>query len=119
MKNKNTIPDDYFDNQDFLVEDLDESLMSGVLGKNPSPEQLLKYYFCTFITNLIDQKNLSLSNVMELTNIDASDISRIKNHHIDRFTIDRLMKIYTMLDTQHGVSTVLNAASKIISSIPA
>lgn len=48
--------------------------------------------------SFIDKKELSLSDVQRLTDVNASDISRIKN------------KIYSLLDTQHGVGAVLESA---------
>jgi predicted XRE-type DNA-binding protein len=115
MKTKNNIPDDYFDNQEFIVSDIDENLIIGILGKNPSSDQMLKFLFCTYISKIKDQKKMSLTQVESLTNINASDVSRIKNHHIDRFTIDRLMKICSLIDNPQGVGKVLSAAGEQMS----
>ncbi|MDH4466591.1 MAG: XRE family transcriptional regulator [Bacteriovoracaceae bacterium] len=118
-KKKNTIPNDYFDNKEFIVDEIDEDLVAGVLGKNPSADQLLKFEFCTYISQLIDRKGMSLTDVEKATGVNPSDVSRIKNHHLDRFTIDRLIKIYSTLDTQHGVSAVLKSVIKKIGKISA
>ncbi len=119
MKKKNTIPDDYFDGQEFLESEVDENLVLGVLGKNPSADQMLKFELCTYITQFIDKKGMSLTDVEEATGVNPSDISRIKNHHLDRFTIDRLIKVYALLDTQHGVGSVLKSAGEKIKKISA
>ena len=119
MQKKNILPDDYFENQEFLVDEVDEGLILGVLGKNPSSDQLLKFELCTYISQLIDKKGMSLTDVEKITAVNPSDVSRIKNHHLDRFTIDRLIKIYSMLDTQHGVGAVLESASEKIRKISA
>jgi hypothetical protein len=103
MKKKIEIPDDYFDEQEFLVDEVDEELVLGILGKNPTADQLLKYELCTYIARLIDKRGMSL----------------IKNHHLDRFTIDRLIKIYGLLDTQQGVGDVLKSASMKIGRMTA
>ena len=118
-RKKNAIPDDYFDNQEFIVDDIDEDLVVGILGKNLSADQLLKFEFCTYIAQLIDRKGMSLTDVEKVTGVNPSDISRIKNHHLDRFTIDRLIKIYSNLDTQHGVSAVLKSVVKKIGKMSA
>ncbi len=110
MSKKNLISEDYFSDQEFVIDEIDEDFVLGVLGKNPSADQLLKFELCSYIAQFIDKKGLSLSDVQRLTDVNASDISRIKNHHLDRFTIDRLIKIYSMLDTQHGVGAVLESA---------
>jgi predicted XRE-type DNA-binding protein len=119
MKKKIELPDDYFNDQEFIADEIDEDLVVGVLGKNPSADQLLKFELCTYIAQLIDKKGLSLTDVEKVTGVNPSDVSRIKNHHLDRFTIDRLIKIYSMLDTQHGVGAVLASAGKKIRRIPA
>lgn len=110
MSKKNLISEDYFSDQEFVIDEIDEDFVLGVLGKNPSADQLLKFELCSYIAQFIDKKGLSLSDVQRLTDVNASDISRIKNHHLDRFTIDRLIKIYSLLDTQHGVGAVLESA---------
>jgi predicted XRE-type DNA-binding protein len=118
-KKKNAIPDGYFDNQGFIIDEIDEDLVVGILGKNPSADQLLKFEFCTYISQLIDRKGMSLTDVEKVTGVNPSDVSRIKNHHLDRFTIDRLVKIYGTLDTQHGVSAVLKSVSEKIGKMSA
>jgi predicted XRE-type DNA-binding protein len=119
MKKKNDIPDDYFSDQEFVIDEIDEELVLGVLGKNPSADQLLKFELCSYIAQFIDKKGMSLTDVEKITAVNPSDVSRIKNHHLDRFTIDRLIKIYSMLDTQHGVGAVLESAGEKIRKISA
>jgi predicted XRE-type DNA-binding protein len=119
MKKTKELPDSYFDDQEFLIDEIDEDKVLGILGKNPSADQLLKFELCTYISCYINSKGLSLSDVQKLTGINSSDISRIKNHHLDRFTIDKLIKIYTLLDTQHGIGAVLASAGEKISRISA
>lgn len=119
MKKTKELPDSYFDDQEFLVDEINEETILGVLGKNPSADQLLKFEICSYIGSFINSKGLSLSEVQKLTGINSSDISRIKNHHLDRFTIDKLIKIYTLLDTQHGVGAVLTSAGEKIKRISA
>lgn len=116
---KKMIPDAYFDDQEFLLGKIDDDLVIGIIGKKPSLDQYIKYLFCTFITQHIDQKQLSLTDVEQITDINVSDISRIKNNHIDRFTIDRLVQIYCKLDSNKGLGQVLRLISDRISSIPA
>jgi predicted XRE-type DNA-binding protein len=87
MKKKIDIPDDYFENQEFVVDELDEDFVLGILGPTPSADQILKFELCTYISHLIDKKSLSLTDAEKITGVNPSDISRIKNHHLDRFTI--------------------------------
>ncbi len=119
MKKVKELPDSYFDDQEFVVDEIDESLVLGVLGKNPSADQLIKFEICSYIGSFIDNKGLSLSEVQDITGINSSDISRIKNHHLDRFTIDKLIKIYSLIDSQHAVGAILASASEKVSKISA
>lgn len=119
MKKSKKIPDNYFDDQEFSVTETNDDLIIGILGKNPSADQLLKFEICSFIGNYIDSNGLSLSDVQKLTGINSSDISRIKNHHLERFTIDKLIKIYALLDSHHAVAPILASAGKKISKISA
>ena len=114
MKRKTKIPDAYFDDQEFLVNDIDETIVIGILGKNPSADQLLKFELCTYISAFITKNALSLSDVEGQIGVNPSEISRIKNHHLERFTIDRLMKIYAALDSGPALAKVLESASEKI-----
>jgi predicted XRE-type DNA-binding protein len=119
MSMRKELPDSYFEDQEFLIDEIDEEKVLGILGKNPSADQLLKFELCTYIGNYINSQGLSLSEVQKLTGINSSDVSRIKNHHLERFTIDKLIKIYTLLDTQNGIGAVLSSAGEKISRISA
>lgn len=103
MAKKNKIPDEYFDQEGFLVEESeasdDDPNIIGILGPKASTEQIIKYELCTSISAIIKKRKLSYPEVEKITGINASDISRIINHHLDRFTIDRLIKIHNMMDS--------------------
>ena len=119
VKKTKSIPNKYFEDQDFEVDDIDENLILGILGKNPSPDQILKFELCSHIAEFIDSKGYSLSKVKQLTGVNPSDISRIKNHHLERFTIDKLIKISTLLDNKAGVGQVLSKVGEKISKLSA
>jgi hypothetical protein len=72
------LPEIYFDNLEFLLQGVDGNTVLGILGKNPSAAQILKFEICKHIDNFIDSKGLSLSEVQKLTGINSSDISCIK-----------------------------------------
>ena len=97
MKNKNNIPDSYFDNEEFLLENLNEDDITGILGPNASADQVLKYELCRIISFCIREKEYSNSEAGNITGQDPSDISRLLNFHIDRFTLERLMKVLAAL----------------------
>ena len=114
QKKNINIPEEYFKNQEFLVDNIADDLILGILGKDPSPEQMVKFELCNHIVNIIDARSLTLSEVQEITHINSSDISRIKNYHLDRFTIDRLIRICFCLGQKQDVSQALiNASDRI------
>ena len=119
MRKKIEISDDYFENQEFAVDELDDDLVLGILGPHPSADQVLKFELCTYISHLIDKKGLSLTEAEKITGVNPSDISRIKNHHLERFTIDRLIRIYSCLDTGKSIGAVLKSASEKIGKLSA
>lgn len=103
MKKKIDIDDSYFDEEEFLIDDFDESKILGVLGPRASSEQILKYELCRQISLRIRDRSLSNHAAGKITGCDASDISRLNNFHIHRFTIDRLIKIFSSLENSSNV----------------
>ena len=103
MKNKISLPDSYFEEEQYIVDDIDEDKIIGILGVRPGPEQVLKYELCKIISMLIKQKGHNNIEAGKVTGNDARDISRLLNFHIDRFTIDRLIKILTSLEESRFV----------------
>ena len=99
------LPKAYFDNAEFLYDEAasNNENIKGALGLNPAPEQLIKYERCRAISKLLDEKKLDLLAAQKITSVNSTDISRIRNFHIDRFTIDRLIKIYTNLDNKKKI----------------
>ncbi len=98
MKNSISIPDSYFEEEQFIVDNIDEDKIIGVLSVRPAPEQVLKFELCKIISMLIKQKGYNNIEAGEVTGNDANDIGRLMNFQIDRFTIDRLIKILTSLE---------------------
>jgi predicted XRE-type DNA-binding protein len=98
MSKKINIPDSYFDDEEFIVSEMNEDNIIGVLGPNATDDQILKYELCRLVANSIREKGFSNSEAGRKVGVDASDISRITNFHLDRFTIDRLIRILTALE---------------------
>jgi predicted XRE-type DNA-binding protein len=114
MKNRMGLPDSYFDEDQFIVDEIDEDKIIGILGVRPEPQQVLKFELCKIISMLIKQKGYSNSEAGKITGNDASDMSRLLNFHIDRFTIDRLIKILSSLEDSKYVWHSMARISKQI-----
>jgi predicted XRE-type DNA-binding protein len=61
------------------------------------------------IIGILDDRKLSTRQAGELAGIDQSEFVRIRKAKLDRFTIDRLMRIVSRLDPQ--VRMVVSEAS--------
>ena len=61
------------------------------------------------IIGILDDRKLSTRQAGELVGIDQSEFARIRKARLDRFTIDRLMRIVNRLDPQ--VHMVVSEAS--------
>lgn len=64
---------------------------------NATVEQL-KATLAAEIIGVLDDRNLTVRKAEEITGIAAADFSRIRKAKLDRFTIDRLMRILEQLD---------------------
>ena len=58
----------------------------------------LKAQLAAEIVRVLDKKELSVRKAEKMTGIAAADISRIRNATLNRFTIDRLVKLLSRLN---------------------
>jgi predicted XRE-type DNA-binding protein len=76
----------------------------------------LKAILAAKIIGVLDDRNLSVRKAEELTGVKASEFSRIRNAHMERFTIDRLMTIMNRLncrvDVKVTIRPLLSATSR-------
>ena len=61
------------------------------------------------IIGALDDQDLSVRKAAEMTGFAAADLSRVRNAELERFTLDRLMKILAALDDTIEVSIQFNA----------
>ena len=64
---------------------------------NADVEQL-KGILAAKIIGILDDRGLSVRKAESQTGVKASEFSRIRNAHLERFTIDRLMSILNRLN---------------------
>lgn len=69
---------------------------------NADVEQL-KSILAAKIIGILDDRALSVRGAEALTGVKASEFSRIRNAHLERFTIDRLMSILNRLNCRVDV----------------
>lgn len=76
------------------------------LGEPDADVKQAKAILAARIIGILDDRKLSTRQAGELSGIDQSEFVRIRNANLDRFTIDRLIRIVNRLDPQvHMVVT--------------
>jgi predicted XRE-type DNA-binding protein len=68
--------------------------------------ELLKYKLSSEIIKIL--RKLTIEEALEVTNLNRADLSRLKTQNIQRFSIDRLIKILILL----GQSVKITISSK-------
>ncbi len=79
------------------------------LGEPDADVKQAKAMLAARIIGILDDRKLSTRQAGDLVGIDQSEFVRIRNANLDRFTIDRLMRIVNRLDPQ--VRMVVSEAS--------
>jgi predicted XRE-type DNA-binding protein len=94
----------------------------GKLGGWNDVEQL-KGILAAKIIGILDDRGLSVRKAEDHTGVKASEFSRIRNAHLERFTVDRLMSIINRLhcriDVKVSVKLMPPAASQTAHRAPA
>lgn len=89
---------------------------------NADVEQL-KGILAAKIIGILDDRGLSVRKAEGVTGVAASEFSRIRTAHLERFTVDRLMSIINRLhcrvDVKVSVKLMPNAASRMEHRTPA
>lgn len=67
----------------------------------------LKGILAAKLIGVLDDRGLSVRKAEELTGVKASEFSRIRNAHLERFTVDRLMIIINRLDCRVDVTVTV------------
>lgn len=68
------------------------------LGVADADVRHMKAGLAAEIIGILDKRKLSVRRAAKLTGVDPSDISKIRNAELSRFTIDRLVKIINRMD---------------------
>ena len=68
------------------------------LGDLDADTKQIKAQLAAEIINVLERRNLAVREAAALTGITASDLSRVRNADLGRFTIDRLVRVLNALD---------------------
>jgi predicted XRE-type DNA-binding protein len=86
--------------------------------KNADAEQF-KAILAAEIIKALDQEGLSVRAAHGRTGIAAADFSRIRNAHLERFTVDRLISILNRLGARVEVEVRVRRAEPVEPCVPA
>ncbi|MCE3250490.1 MAG: family transcriptional regulator [Geminicoccaceae bacterium] len=70
------------------------------MGEPDADVKQAKAILAARIIGIMDDRKLSTRQAGEVAGVDQSEFVRIRNARLDRFTIDRLMRIVNRLDPQ-------------------
>ena len=82
---------------------------------NADVEQL-KGILAAKIIGILDDRGLSVRKAESQTGVKASEFSRIRNAHLERFTVDRLMSIINRLNCRVDVKVSVKRYQPILAS---
>ncbi len=84
---------------------------------NADVEQL-KGILAAKIIGILDDRHLSVRKAEGLTGVKASEFSRIRNAHLERFTVDRLMTIINRLNCRVDVKGSVKSGAPTLAPQP-
>ena len=64
------------------------------------------------IIAVLDEQELTVRKAGDMTGFAAADFSRIRNAHVGRFTLDRLMRMLAALDGRVRVTVTVDVAPR-------
>ena len=74
------------------------------MGDPDADTKQMKAFLAAEIIAVLDRRHLTVRAAAEATGITPSDISNIRNAHLSRFTIDRLVRVLNRLDRKVTVT---------------
>jgi predicted XRE-type DNA-binding protein len=68
------------------------------IGHSDADARQMKAFLAAEIIAVLNRRRLTVRAAAELTGVTPSDISNIRNAHLGKFTIDRLVRLLNRLD---------------------
>jgi predicted XRE-type DNA-binding protein len=89
------------------------------LGHKHADADRFKAILAAEIIKALDRQGLSVRGAQGRTGIAAADFSRIRNAHLGRFTVDRLISIINGLGSRVEVKIKVRRAERVEHGMPA
>lgn len=74
------------------------------MGDRDADTKQMKAFLAGEIIAVLNRRNLTVRAAAEVTGVTPADISNIRNAHLGKFTIDRLVRVLNRLDRKVSVS---------------
>ncbi|GLR45981.1 hypothetical protein GCM10007880_64990 [Mesorhizobium amorphae] len=74
------------------------------LGDPDADTKQMKAFLAAEIIAALDRRRLTVRAAAEVTGVTPSDVSNIRNAHLGKFTIDRLVRVLSRLDRKVTVT---------------
>ncbi|TWG90055.1 putative XRE-type DNA-binding protein [Mesorhizobium sp. J18] len=74
------------------------------MGDPDADTKQMKAFLAAEIIAVLDRRHLTVRAAAEVTGITPSDVSNIRNAHLSKFTIDRLVRVLNRLDRKVTVA---------------
>lgn len=81
-------------------------------GHSNATVEQLKAILAAGIIGVLDDRDLTVRQASSITGVAAADFSRIRQAKLERFTIDRLMRILEQLDQEVKVRVDMHPREK-------
>lgn len=81
-----------------LLEEFEEQEPTLVIDyENSSKSDVLKYRLCQEFVKVLKEENISQAQLAKKLNVDKAIVSKIINHKIESFTVDRLIDLFSTI----------------------
>jgi predicted XRE-type DNA-binding protein len=74
------------------------------MGDSDADTKQMKAFLAAEIIAVLDRRHLTVRAAAEVTGVTPSDVSNIRNAHLGKFTIDRLVRVLNRLDRKVTVT---------------
>lgn len=77
-----------------------------MLSENPTPLERLRWEICQRFVIYKMENNITQKELAERVGVDEAKISKILRHRIDEFTTDRLVNLFSKIDSNFSLKLI-------------